>query len=33
VLAAAFQQGKNDGAALQIRPEADTGEEPLLPGL
>jgi len=33
VLAAAFQQGKSDGAALQIRPESGTDEEPLLPGL
>lgn len=33
VLSAAFQQGRSDGAALQIRPEASTSVEPLLPGL
>lgn len=31
VLAAAFQQGKNDGAALQIRPESGATAETLLP--
>lgn len=33
VLAAAFQQGKSDGATLQIRPETSTSPEPLLPEL
>jgi hypothetical protein len=33
VFSAAFEQGRADGATLQIRPETSTRPEPLLPGL
>ena len=33
VVSAAFQQGRTDGAALQLRPEPIADPEPLLPGL